>query len=220
MLKIMESFKTDRTQTSRDAHQSSHDQETIYSILDEAMHCIISYSRDDQPFAIPTGYVRIDNHLFIHGSVKSHFLTRLTPDAPVCISVSMMDGLVLAKAAFSHSFNYRSVTVFSTPYIVEEEEKKLDVLKAFTEKMMPGRWEDIRKPTPGELKATQIVGFEIKEASAKQRSGPPNANSSDRSLPVWTGVIPLKKGFESPEPHSGDTPSISIPSYIEDLYRS
>lgn len=207
--------KTDKTQISRDSHRGSYDSETIYNILDDSIYCVISYCKDNQPFAIPTGHVRIKDQLFIHGSVKSHFLNQLTPHTKVCISVSLMDGMVLAKSTFAHSFNYRSVILFADPFVVEVESRKLEVLKAFTEKMISGRWDDARKPTQNELKATKVVGFDIKEASAKLRSGPPNDTSSDRKLPVWTGVIPIRQELGSPEEHHPDTDSIPIPRYLK-----
>ncbi|MCW9707085.1 pyridoxamine 5'-phosphate oxidase family protein [Fodinibius salsisoli] len=209
--------KTDKTKISRDAHRGSYDSETIHRILDHSMYCVISFCQENKPFAIPTGHVRLGHQLFVHGSAKSHFLTQLIPEKEVCISASIMDGLVLAKSGLSHSFNYRSVILFANTFVVEEQEKKRKVLKAFTEKLIPGRWEEIRKPTGHELNATKILGFDIKEASAKQRSGPPNDNRADQSLPVWAGVIPLQQQFGPPEEHAPDTDSRPLPSHIKEL---
>lgn len=213
----MEYPKTDKTKISRDAHRGRYDTETIFNILDQAMYCVVTWCRENQPFAIPTGLVRMDDQVFMHGSVKSHFLSQLTPESNVCISVSIMDGLVLAKSALAHSFNYRSVTIFATPFVVNEENEKRNVLQAFTEKLIPGRWEDIRKPTEAEINATKIIGFNINETSAKQRSGPPSDSRTDRSLPVWAGVLPIWQAFGSPEEHYPDTNSISFPPYLESL---
>ncbi len=203
------------TRISRDPHRGSYDKETIYAILDEAIDVTVSYIVDDIPRAIPTGFVRLDNKLYIHGSIKSHFIKQICSNKKVCLTVSLMDGLVLANTAFNHSFNYRSVVAFSTPSEVTDENLKMEVLKAFTDKLLPGRWDDaIKLPTPEELKVTSVVCFPLEEASAKMRQGPPN-NVKQFNSEVWTGHIPLNRNWG--EPIATPDQDKELPDYIHDF---
>ena len=169
---------TDKTEITRLPKRGAYDKETIYAILDEALFCTLAYAVDGQTFQIPTGFVRVEDKLYLHGSVGSHYMRELAGKAiPVSISATLIDGLVLARSAFHHSVNYRSVVVFSQGEVVKEENEMYRVLEAFTEKMCPGRWADVRKPTDNEWKETMLLSIEITEASAKIRTGPPTATT-------------------------------------------
>lgn len=210
--------KSPLTTISRDPHRGSYDQATIYAILDEAIDVTISYIENGLPRAIPTGFVRLENTIYIHGSTKSHFVQQLLQAGTVCLTVSILDGLVLANTAFNHSFNYRSVVAYSTPYAVEDDNLKIEALKVFTDKLIPGRWEDaIKKPTPEELKVTALVGLPLEQASAKMRQGPPN-NNKTYTEPVWTGQLPLRKVYKAPIVNSETIAGMDEPAYLKRLY--
>ena len=184
--------KTHKTSITRLPKRGAYDKETVYSILDEALFCTVAFVRDGQPFQIPTGFCRINDKLYVHGSVGSSYMRQLAADkTPVCISATLIDGLVLARSAFHHSVNYRSAVVFSAAEQVSNENELYEVLEVFTNKMQPGRWDEVRKPTAGEWKATLVLSFRIEEASAKIRVGPPKDDAEDYSLDVWAGVVPL-----------------------------
>lgn len=184
---------TGKTEITRLAKRGSYDKETIYSILDEALFCNLAFSLHGQPFQIPTGFCRIGDHLYLHGSVGSHYMRELASHSlPVSISATLMDGIVLARSAFHHSVNYRSVVIFSKAELVTDQEELYKALEVFTEKICPGRWADVRKPTAGEWKATMVLRFSISEASAKIRTGPPKDDEEDYALDVWAGVLPLQ----------------------------
>lgn len=212
----MSSFPiTDKTEITRLAKRGVYDKETIYSILDEALVCTIAYSKDNQPFQIPTGFCRIGNKIYIHGSVGSFYMRELqTKKLPVCISTTLLDGMVLARSAFHHSVNYRSVVMFGEPELVTDKDELYKALEVFTEKMCPGRWADVRKPTDGEWKATMVLSFEIKEVSAKVRVGPPKDDEEDYDLNVWAGVQPIQIVRKPVIPDPALKPGIGIPSYL------
>lgn len=212
----MSSFPiTDKTEITRLAKRGSYDKETVYSILDEALVCSLAFSQDNQPFQIPTGFCRIGNKIYIHGSVGSFYMRELqTKRLPVCISATILDGMVLARSAFHHSVNYRSVVIFGEPEVITDQDELYKVLEVFTEKMCPGRWADVRKPTEGEWKATMVLSIEIKEASAKIRVGPPKDDEEDYDLDIWAGVQPVKLErkpvISDPALKSG----IAVPNYV------
>lgn len=208
--------KTERTEITRLPKRGDYSEATVYSILDEALFCTVAYADGDQPFQIPTGFCRIGNQLYIHGSVGSHYMRKLAAEAkPVSISATLIDGLVLARSAFHHSVNYRSVIVFSTPRLVKDESELYQALEVFTEKMCKGRWADVRKPTKNEWKATMLLAFTIDEASAKVRTGPPKDDEEDYSMDVWAGVVPLKvqKSVAIPDPSL--KPGVPLPAYLK-----
>lgn len=206
---------TDKTDITRLAKRGVYDREAIYAILDEALVCTIAYCRDGQPFQIPTGFCRMDDTLYIHGSVGSFYLREITQkNLPVSLGVTLMDGLVLARSAFHHSVNYRSVVLFGTGRVVTDEKEAYRALEVFTDKMCPGRWADVRKPTPGEWKATMIVAFAIQEASAKIRTGPPKDDAEDYALNVWAGVQPLQTIKGAPVPDPDLKSGIELPAYL------
>jgi len=207
---------TDRTKITRLAKRGSYEKETIYSILDEALFCTLAYVNNGNPFQIPTGFCRIDDKLYIHGSVGSFYMRELADrQLPVCISVTLIDGLILARSAFHHSVNYRSVVFFGRGERVRDSEEAYRVLEVFTNKMQPGRWPDVRKPTEQEWKATMVLAFTIEEASAKVRTGGPNDDQEDYDLDVWAGVVPLKLQREAPVRDNRLKEGIELPVYLK-----
>ncbi|MBS1559424.1 MAG: pyridoxamine 5'-phosphate oxidase family protein [Bacteroidetes bacterium] len=206
---------TEKTEITRLPKRGHYDKEAVYSILDEALFATLAYVREGQPFQIPTGFARMANKLYIHGSVGSFYMRELRDKKhPVCISASLMDGLVLARSAFHHSVNYRSVVLFSEPRLVTEEKELYEALEAFTEKLCPGRWADVRKPTKNEWKETMVLSFEITEASAKIRTGPPKDDEEDYKLDVWAGILPLKIVRQSPQADTDLKPGVALPGYL------
>lgn len=210
---------TEKTNISRLAKRGNYEQETIYSILDEGLFCHISYSVDNQPFIIPTGYCRIDNKLYIHGSVGSHFLREIVKGIPVCVAVSLIDGLVLARSAFNHSVNYRSVVLFGKFELVEDEDEKWLSLKRFTEHMIKGRWTHIRQPNPNEMRKTMALSIQIEEASAKIRTGAVKDEEDDLDLTVWAGILPLSIVPQEPIADELMKTEIPVPDYISNYKR-
>ncbi len=199
--------QTPRTTTSRMPKRTQYDEELIYSILDEALFCTISYSVDNQPFSIPTAFVRKDNKLYIHGSVGSHFLRGIESGIPVCISVMLTDALVVAKSAFSHSINYRSVIIFTNAARIDNFEAKASFFKELTEKIVPNSWNYLRPMKANEVNKTMLLVFEISEASARMRTGMPNDEEEDKGLPIWSGIIPIPSNRLAP---IADESSINI----------
>lgn len=183
---------------SRLAKRASTDMDTIHSILDEALVCTISYVADNKPFSIPTAFVRYEDKIYIHGSVGSHFIRELEKGIPVCITVILIDALVVAKSAFHHSVNYRSVILFGEAEKIEDHEQKTKAFEWLTNKMVPGSWEYLRKVKDSEVRKTTGLAFKIDEASAKMRTGMPNDDEEDQSLPIWSGLIPLETKRLSP----------------------
>jgi nitroimidazol reductase NimA-like FMN-containing flavoprotein (pyridoxamine 5'-phosphate oxidase superfamily) len=183
---------------SRAAKRAHFDRETIVPILDEALYCVVSYCADNRPFAIPTAFVRYEDKLYIHGSVGSHFIRELEKGIPVCITVTLMDALVVAKSAFHHSVNYRSVVLFAQAEKIEGYEQQVEVLKWFTEKMVPDSWDYLRPIKENEVRKTTVLAFDISQASAKVRTGMPVDEEEDQVLPIWSGLIPLNNARLSP----------------------
>ena len=168
------------------------DKSQVHAILDEGYICHVGFAIEGQPYVIPTGYVRVDEQLYIHGSAASRMLRTLHGGIDVCVTVTLLDGFVLARSAFHHSMNYRSVVLLGKARLVEGNAEKLEALHRFTNHIVPGRWEEVRQPTEQELKATIVLALRIQEISAKVRMGPPIDDDADYSLPVWAGVIPLQ----------------------------
>jgi nitroimidazol reductase NimA-like FMN-containing flavoprotein (pyridoxamine 5'-phosphate oxidase superfamily) len=176
----------------REPHRGSFDRETIYKILDEGFVCHVGFNVDDQPYVIPTMFARAGDAIYFHGSAASRMLRGLSSGLAVCITVTLIDGLVLARSVFNHSMNYRSVVVLGNAKLVDAPEEKLSALRAFTEKILPGRWVDVRQPNEKELKATSILRLPLNEVSAKMRIGDVIDDEPDYDLPVWAGVLPLR----------------------------
>lgn len=185
--------KSPRTTASRYPNQRLfYEEEPVFSMLDENLFCTVSYVIDGLPFALPTAFVREGNTLYLHGSVGSHMIREVEKGLPVCITVFQADALVVAKSAFHHSVNYRSVVMFSKAEKVTDHDTKYHVLKIFTEKMVPGSWDYLRPMTRKEMDKTTVLAFTINEASAKKREGKPNDDEEDKDLPIWSGLIPLE----------------------------
>lgn len=212
----MEKFPvTEKTEITRLAKRGAYDKETVYAILDEALFCTLAYVREGQPFQIPTGFARIGDKIYIHGSVGSFYMRELRDKKhPCCISTTLMDGLVLARAAMHHSVNYRSVVIFAEPSFVSDEHEQYAALEVFTEKICKGRWNDIRKPNHNEWKQTMVLSFEISEVSAKIRIGPPKDDEEDYGMDVWAGVVPLKIQRQEPIADALLKEGVKLPEYL------
>ena len=189
---------TDRTTLRRLPKRGFYDRELVYGILDEGFICHVGFAVDGRPFVIPTGYARVEDKLYIHGSQASRMLRTLAQGIDVCVTITLVDGLVLARSAFHHSMNYRSVVVFGKASIVDEGSEKLAALRSLSEQMICGRWDDARKPNEQELKATTVLSLPLVEVSAKVRTGPPLDDEEDYKLPIWAGVIPLHLVADAP----------------------
>lgn len=177
---------------SRNAKRAHFDAAAIYPILDEALFCTMSFAMDGQPFSIPTAFARYEDKIYVHGSVGSHFIREIEKGIPVCISVTLMDALVIAKSAFHHSVNYRSVVLFAKAEKIEDLETKIAAFEWLTNKLVPGSWDYLRPVQPNEVKKTTVLAFKLEEASAKIRTGMPIDEPEDEQLPIWSGIIPLQ----------------------------
>jgi nitroimidazol reductase NimA-like FMN-containing flavoprotein (pyridoxamine 5'-phosphate oxidase superfamily) len=191
---------TDRTTLKRLPQRGSHERATIEAILDEALTCHVGFVVDGQPFVIPTIHGRIGERVYVHGSAASRMLRTLAGEVPLCITASIVDGLVLARSAFHHSMNYRSAVVLGAARAVTDPKEKWDALHAVVEHVAPGRWAEVREPSEKELKATLVLGLSLEEASAKIRTGPPIDDEEDYALTCWAGVVPLRLSALDPIP--------------------
>ncbi|MBZ5611880.1 MAG: pyridoxamine 5'-phosphate oxidase family protein [Acidobacteriia bacterium] len=195
----MEAYQpTERTQVRRLPKRAVYDKQQVHSILDEGFFCHLGFVADDQPYVIPTGYGRVDDRIYLHGSAASRMLRALDRGIPVCFTVTLVDGLVLARSAFHHSMNYRSVVVLGQAHPVSDPREKFAALRAITNHIVPGRWEEVRQPDEREIKATSVLSLDLDEVSAKVRTGPPVDEERDYSLPVWGGVVPLRNAAAEP----------------------
>ncbi len=190
-----------RTKLRREPSRGAHDHETINAILDEAKVAHVGFAVDGQPFVIPTLHARVGDAVYIHGSSASHMLRSLASGVPACVTVTLFDGIVLARSIFDHDVNYRSVVLFGQMQLVSDPEEKLQALEAFSEQLLPGRWAEAREPTEQELKATSILRMTVEEASAKiGADGPGDADTEDGLLDIWAGTIPVKLSYGDPIP--------------------
>jgi nitroimidazol reductase NimA-like FMN-containing flavoprotein (pyridoxamine 5'-phosphate oxidase superfamily) len=210
---------TGRTKLKRLPKRGSYDRETVYGILDEGFICHVGFAPEGQPFVIPTGYARDGDTLYIHGSAASRMLRTLSTGVDVCVTVTIVDGLVLARSAFHHSMNYRSVVVFGRATLIEDPEEKMAALLALSEHIIRGRWAEVREPTEQEMKATMVLSLPLVEASAKIRTGPPLDDEEDYGMDVWAGVVPLRLMAGEPikDPRLPD--NIRIPDYAREYKR-
>jgi uncharacterized protein len=211
--------QTDRTKLKRLPKRGQYDRESVNAILDEGFICHVGFVVDGQPFVIPTGYARVNDKLYIHGSQASRMLRTLVNGVDVCLTVTLVDGLVLARSAFHHSMNYRSVVVFGKAELVANREEKLAALFALSEHFVRGRWNDVREPTEQELVATSVLALPLAEASAKIRTGPPLDDEEDYALPVWAGVIPLQLVAQAPIKDPRVPEEIATPIYAKEYRR-
>ncbi len=208
-----------RTRVVREPDRAVYDREAVCRILDEGFLCHVGFVADGQPFVIPTSYGRKGASLYIHGSAASRMLRHMREGVPVCITVTLVDGLVLARSVFNHSMNYRSVVILGKAALVEDPEEKLAALRTLSEHILPGRWDEARQPNERELKATSVLRVPIEEFSAKVRTGPPVDDAEDYSFPTWAGVIPLemKAGAPIDDPHH--KPQRTVPEYVKSYSR-
>ena len=210
-------METPRTKLRRLPKRGTHDRETIDAILDEALICHLGFVHDGRPAVIPTLHARVGDEVFLHGSAASRMLRALATGIEACLTVTLVDGLVLARSAFHHSVNYRSVVLYGTATPVTEPEAKERALEAFTEKLAPGRWAAVRPPTRKELKGTAALALPITEGSAKVRTGPPIDDDEDYALDAWAGVIPIRTQMLPPEPDPTLRAGIDTPAHVRAL---
>jgi uncharacterized protein len=205
---------TPLTRVRRMPERGHYDRDAIDAILDEAIVCHLSWIYQEQPVVIPTLFARVDDHIYFHGSSGSRTLKGLRAGARVCLECTLIDGLVLARSIFHHSINYRSVVVYGSASEIAEGDEKLAALKAFTEKLLPGRWADARSPNDKELRQTTILRLPIDEASAKVRTGDPGDEEADADYPAWTGIIPIEVTRGTPRPIEGLEWEDPLPDYL------
>jgi uncharacterized protein len=210
---------TERTRVIREPHRGVYDRETVYQILDEGFICHVGFAVDGQPFVIPTGYGRSGDHLYIHGSAASRMLRRLNEGVPVCVMVTLLDGIVFARSIFNHSMNYRSAMVLGTAVLIEDRAAKLEALRILSEHIAPGRWKDVRQPSEQELKATSVLRLPIEEFSGKVRQGPPIDDEEDLTFPTWAGVLPLSLRTGTPINDPELKPDLAVPEYVMNYRR-
>jgi nitroimidazol reductase NimA-like FMN-containing flavoprotein (pyridoxamine 5'-phosphate oxidase superfamily) len=210
---------TNRTTLRRLPKRGHFDHDTVYGILDEGFICHVGFVVEGQPFVIPTGFARVEDKLYIHGSQASRMLRTLSAGIDACVTVTLVDGLVLARSAFHHSINYRSVVVLGRARLVEDREEKYAALLAFSEQVIRGRWGDVREPTENELKQTSVLCMPLSEASAKIRTGPPIDDEEDYSLPCWAGVLPLHVVTGEPIKDPRLPEGIEVPAYVLEYQR-
>ena len=210
---------TERTKVRRLPDRGKYDSESVYGILDEAFICHVGFVVDRQPYVIPTGFARVNDTLYIHGSAASRMLRTLADGVQVCVTVTLIDGIVMARSGFHSSMNYRSVVILGRAMQVERRDEKLAALAAFSEQVMPGRWKDLRETTDAELKGTLVLTLPLKEVSAKVRTGPPKDDEADYALPLWAGVVPLKLTSGTPIDDPRLPKGIEAPDYARNYKR-
>lgn len=208
-----------RTRVVREPHRGVYDRSTAYQILDEGFICHVGFVVDGQPFVIPTGYGRAGDNLYIHGSAASRMLRRVDEGIAVCVTVTLLDGLVLARSIFNHSMNYRSVVILGTARAVTDAKEKLEALRLLSEHILPGRWAESRQPNEKELKATLVMRLPIEEFSSKVRQGPPIDDEEDYAFPTWAGVVPLTLVAGEPIDDARLMPGITAPEYARGYTR-
>jgi uncharacterized protein len=212
----MATARTDRTRVRRVPQRGVYDRGTVDGILDETLISHVGFVHAGAPVVIPTLHARLGDRLYLHGSAASRMLRTLERGVPVCVTATLVDGLVLARSAFHHSVNYRSAVVFGRAELVQPEQERLRALELFTEKLVPGRWPEVRPPTRQELKGTKVLSLPLDEASAKVRTGAPIDDDEDYDLPVWAGVLPLRTVVEPPQPDPRLDPAIETPAHVAD----
>ena len=205
---------TERTQVHRLPKRGVYDRETVYRILDEGLVCHVGFVADGKPVVIPTGYGRKGDTLYFHGSPASRMFQTLEKGADVCITVTLVDGVVMARSAFHHSMNYRSVIIFGKATLVDDPAAKREALQVFTEHVAPGRWQEVRQPSEKELRSTIVLAIPLDEVSAKVRTGPPLDDEEDYALPVWAGVLPLELTPTAPVPDDRLPKETAVPDYV------
>jgi hypothetical protein len=213
------SAPTARTRVVREPQRAVYDRDAVNRILDEAFICHVGFVLDGQPFVIPTSYGRQQDVLYIHGSAASRMLRNVSGGIPMCVTVTLIDGLVLARSIFNHSMNYRSVVLLGTANAIEDRDEKLAALRLLSEHILPGRWNEARQPNEKELKATTVIRLPIQEFSAKVREGPAIDDEEDYAFPVWAGVLPLNLVTGNPINDSRLAEKIAVPDYVKNYSR-
>lgn len=212
-------YPTDnRNKVKRLPGRGHYDQQTIFKILDDAFLCHVGFEVDGQPYVIPTAFGRDGEAIYLHGSSKSRMIQHLATGAPLCLTVTHLDGLVLARSAIHHSMNYRSAVIFGTATRVEGAEK-LHALEVISEQILKGRWAEVRQPNHIELKATGVLKINIEQASAKIRTGPPGDEAEDYALPIWAGVVPAERNWKAPLPDPAMEQPLEVPESVKRLTR-
>ena len=209
--------KTERTKIARKPDRGRYDRETVHAIIDEALYCHVGIVVNERPVVIPTAHWRQGDKLYMHGSRVSRLMVLMAAGADVCVTVTLLDGLVLARSGFHHSMNYRSVVIFGQAVPIEDREAKLAAMRAFMERIAPGRWDELRPPSEKEIAATSIVALKLDEASAKVRAGPPSDEVADYGDPVWAGVVPVTESLGEPVPDPSLAPGTALPAYLRRL---
>ena len=209
--------KSNRSTVNRLRERGSYDKKTIYNIIDTAYYCHVCFVNNDQPFIIPTIHARIDDEIILHGAIASRLLKHVQSGKDVCIAITHIDGLVLARSVFHHSMNYRSVVLFGKGKLIKDASQKIKAAKAITDHIMPGRWNDTRHPNQKELDSTSFVSVKIEDASAKIRTGPPIDEEEDYLLSVWAGEVPILQVKKQPIPDIKLGGNIDIPDYLRKL---
>ena len=211
--------QTSRNRVLRVANRGNYDKDAIHAIVDEALICHVGFSVDGQPYVIPTIHARRGDELIFHGAKTSRLMKHLEAGNEVCVAITFLDGLVLARSSFHHSMNYRSAVIFGTGRPVDDAEEKLQCLERLVNHIAPGRWNDARKPNPKELNATTVAAVRIDSASAKVRTGGPSDDEEDYALPVWAGQLPIRQRFDEAIDDSRLSDGISLPNYLENYGR-
>ncbi len=210
---------TARTRVVREPERAQYDRDAVYRILDEGFLCHVGFSVDGQPFVIPTSYGRDGANLYIHGSAASRMLRQMKESVAVCVTVTLLDGLVLARSIFNHSMNYRSVVILGKATLVDEVDEKIKALRILSDHILAGRWDEVRQPNEKELKATSVLRIPIEEFSAKVRTGPPIDDAEDYSFPTWAGVIPLEMKVGAAVADSKLDVTREMPEYVKNYRR-
>jgi nitroimidazol reductase NimA-like FMN-containing flavoprotein (pyridoxamine 5'-phosphate oxidase superfamily) len=205
---------THRNEIKRVPERAHYEKTTIYEIIDEALYCHVGFVEGKQPYVIPSMHARLEDNIILHGSKDSRLIQYVQAGNEVCIAITILDGLVLARSASHHSMNYRSVVLFGRGYAIETDDEKRAALEALMEHMMPGRWEDVRKPDQKELNATMVVSIPIEHASAKIRTGSPIDDPNDLDLPIWAGLLPIHMSTLTPESEAQLESTVTLPEYI------
>ncbi len=209
---------TDKTRIKRLHQRACYDRETVHAILDAGLMCHVGYVIDGQPYVTATAYWREGDQVYWHGSSASRMLRQVKTGVPVCFTVALLDGLVLARSGFHSSINYRSVMAFGSARPVEDEAEKLAALEAFSERLTPGRWAELRPPTKQELKATTVLTMKLEEVAAKVRTGPPADDEEDYALDIWAGVVPIHYALGAPEPDPQLKTGLAAPGYLAGVH--
>ena len=211
--------KTPLNTVRRTAERGEYDRKSVYEIVDDALVCHVGFVVEGQPFVIPTIHARDGDNILLHGAKASRMLKYLTTGGPVCITCTHLDALVLARSVFHHSMNYRSAVIFGRGTIVDDHDEKMEGLRILTDHLMPGRWEDARKPSAKEMNATTLIRVAIESASAKRREGPVGDDPEDYDLPIWAGLLPVQRTFSEPEGDDRLIPGVDVPEYVTNYHR-